>query len=365
VFINRFKLILEYKIKIILKSISMDKKKIKLEKSETRRSFIKSAGMLIGTFVISGAGRSSSVILTDDQKPVSAIPKADQLEFFDIHLHGSQTRHPKVKGFTSPVGLIELMNSSSTAKAVVLPIVSPECMTTLVTPEEVLGICAQYPDRLIPFCNLDPRFVTNSPKADFMPLLSAYKELGCKGVGEFTVNIPLDDPLNMNLFRQIEEIGLPLTFHLAPQVGGYYGCYDDPGLPRLEKVLKQFPRLIILGHSQVFWAEIGTLNKPEDRGGYPKGPIIKEGRLVELMRNYPNLCGDLSAGSGFNAISRDPEFGYKFLEEFQDRLYWGTDHAKLPFVEYFRKLNEKHLISEAAYEKIIFKNASKLLLSKP
>ena len=243
-----------------------------------------------------------------------------------------------------------------------LPIVSPECMSTLVTPEEVLGICALYPDRLVPFCNLDPRFVTNSPKADFMPLLSAYKELGCKGVGEFTANIPLDDPLNMNLFRQIEEIGFPLTFHLAPQVGGFYGCFDDPGLPRLEKVLKQFPRLIILGHSQVFWAEIGPLNNPDERKGYPKGPILKEGRLVELMRKYPNLNGDLSAGSGFNAISRDPEFGYRFLEEFQDRLYYGTDHAKLPFVTYFRNLKEQHLISEEAYEKITWKNASRLLL---
>ena len=43
------------------------------------------------------------------------------------------------------------------------------------------------------------------------------------------------------------------------------------------------------------------------------------------MRRYPNLYGDLSAGSGFGAISRDPEFGYAFLEEFQDRLYFALD----------------------------------------
>ena len=340
----------------------MKTRKSKLEKPETRRSFIKSAGMLIGTFAIAGTGRNSSVIFADDQQPVQSKMKGDPSEFFDIHLHGSKVRHPKVKGFTSPEGLIELMDNSSTGKAVVLPIVSPECMSTIVTPEEVLEICALYPDRLIPFCNLDPRYLTNSPKADFRPLLSAYKELGCKGVGEFIPNIPLDDPLNMNLFGQVEEIGFPLTFHLAPQVGGFYGCYDDAGLPRLEKVLKQFPRLVFLGHSQVFWAEIGPLNNPEERKGYPKGPILKDGRLVELMRKYPNLHGDLSAGSGFNAISRDPEFGNRFLEEFQDRLYWGTDHAKLPFVPYFRNLKEKHLISAAAYEKITWKNAARLLL---
>ena len=65
---------------------------------------------------------------------------------------------------------------------------------------------------------------------------------------------------------------------------------------------------------------------------------------------------------GSIAISLDPEFGNRFLEEFQDRLYWGTDHAKLPFVSYFRKLKEQHLISDAAYEKITWKNASRLLL---
>jgi uncharacterized protein len=339
----------------------MKTRKSKLEKPESRRSFIKSAGMILGTFAISGTGRGSSFAFASESQPDMVPAEADKLDFFDIHLHVSEARHPKISHFTTPEGLIELMNNTSTAKAVVLPIVSPECMTTLVTPEEALRVCARYPDRLIPFCNLDPRFVTNSPKADFMPLLSAYKELGCKGLGEYTVNIPLDDPLNMNLFRQLEEIGFPLTFHLAPQVGGFYGCYDDLGLPRLEKVLKQFPKLIILGHSQVFWAEIGPLPNPEERKGYPKGPIPKAGRLVELMRNYPNLHGDLSAGSGFNAISRDPEFGYKFLEEFQDRLYYGTDHAKLPFVSYFRNLKEKHLISDAAYEKITWKNAMKLV----
>ncbi len=267
--------------------------------------------------------------------------------------------------YPAPEELIAKMDSEGISKAVLLSGVSPECKYTIVTPEEVMSICSLFPDRLIPFCNVDPRFLTNSVKADFRPLLLAYKEAGCRGVGEYVPNIPLDDPLNMNLFRQVEEVGLPLLFHLAPKTGGYYGCYDDPGLPRLEKVLKQFPELIILGHSQVFWAEIGSLDNPDERSGYPKGPIKKEGRLVELMRKYPNLQGDLSAGSGYNAISRDPEFGYRFLEEFQDRLYFGTDIAyipqELPQVPYFRKLKEQKLISGTTYEKIAWKNASKLL----
>jgi len=86
---------------------------------------------------------------------------------------------------------------------------------------------------------------------------------------------------------------------------------------------------------------------------------------VELMRRYPNLHGDLSAGSGFNAISRDPEFGYAFMEEFQDRLYWGTDICHFgqstPIVGYFLKLKAERRMSDEAYEKITWKNADRLL----
>ena len=72
----------------------MKSRKSKLENPETRRSFIKSAGMLIGTFAISGAGHSSSVLFSNDQLPVSKEKNDEPSEFFDIHLHGSLVRHP-------------------------------------------------------------------------------------------------------------------------------------------------------------------------------------------------------------------------------------------------------------------------------
>ena len=56
-----------------------------------------------------------------------------------------------------------------------------------------------------------------------------------------------------------------------------------------------------------------------------KGPVKEGGRLVCLMRNYKNLYADLSANSGGCAIMRDEKFGLQFLEEFQDRLMFGTD----------------------------------------
>jgi predicted TIM-barrel fold metal-dependent hydrolase len=184
------------------------------------------------------------------------------------------------------------------------------------------------------------------------------------GVGEYLPNIPLDDPINMNLYTQVEEIGLPLTFHLAPEQGGHYGCVDEIGLPRLERVLQSFPDLVYLAHAQVFWSEISADVTGVERMGYPEGKVTP-GRVVELMRRYPNLHGDLSANSGYNAISRDLEFGLCFLEEFQDRLYFGTDIAHavqdLPLVSYLRDLRARDLISEDAYDKVTWGNASRLL----
>lgn len=288
----------------------------------------------------------------------------------DIHVHASPPRHPKVtrmNGSHYPDGetLIKIMDEAGIGKACVMAGISPECRYTVVTVDDVVGLCSKYPDRLIPFGNLDPRFLTNDSGADFANLLEAYKDMGCKGLGEYTCNLPFDDPMCMNLFEAVEASGLPLTFHIGPAMGGCYGLFDEPGLPRLEKVLNAFPKLNFLGHSQAFWAEIGT-NVVEEgkRIPYPKGPV-QPGRVVELFRKYPNLLGDLSAGSGYGALSRDPEFGYAFMDEFQDRLFWGTDIAnvpqELPIVAYFGKLKAERLISEDAFEKITWKNANRLL----
>ena len=285
----------------------------------------------------------------------------------DIHVHTSRTTgitRPNGTRYPTPEELVGMMDKAGIDKAVVLCGVIPECRYVYVPPEEVLATCAAYPERLIPFLSLDPRMLTNDTNADFQPLLAHYKELGCRGVGEYAPNIPFDDPLNMNLFGHVEEAGLPLTFHIAPVIGGCYGCYDELGLPRLENVLKSFPELILLGHSQPFWAEISADVSEENRNTYPEGPVTP-GRVVELMERYPNLHGDLSAGSGLNAISRDPEFGFRFMEKFQDRLLFGTDIAnvpqELPIVDYFRGLKEEKRISEEAYEKITWRNASRLL----
>jgi predicted TIM-barrel fold metal-dependent hydrolase len=285
----------------------------------------------------------------------------------DMHVHTARNDGPlRPDGgrYPTPEELLAMMNERGISVASVMCGVSPECRYRFVTTEHVLEICREHPDRLVPFAGLDPRMGNNSPKTDFGPVLTHYKTMGCRGVGEYVPNLPLDHPLNMNLFAQVSEAGLPLTFHLATRRGGCYGCIDQHGLPRLERVLEAFPGLALLGHSQPFWSEISADVTPDNRGGYPTGPV-RPGRVVQLMRRYPNLYGDLSAHSGYNAITRDHEFGCDFLEEFQDRLLFGTDIAHTeqdtPIVGFFETIREEKKISPVAWEKIASGNAARLL----
>ena len=289
----------------------------------------------------------------------------------DIHVHTARNDGPLRHGggrYPTPDELLAMMDARGIDVAAVLCVVSPECRYRFVTPEHVLDICREHPSRLIPFAGLDPRMLNHSASADFRPLLAHYRDAGCRGIGEYIPNLPLDHPLNMNLFGQVAQSGLPLTFHLATRRGGCYGCIDQLGLPRLERVLQTFPELILLGHSQPFWSEIGSDVTSGTRGGYPAGPV-RPGRVVELMRRYPNLHGDLSAHSGYNALTRDPEFGYDFLEEFQDRLLFGTDLAHVtqdtPIVDYFQRLRDERRIDPTAWDKIASQNAARLLHLDP
>ncbi len=287
--------------------------------------------------------------------------------FIDIHGHADKRPYPGPRGkpvFSTPEQLLVKYDKFQISKAVLLPLVSPEVYLPQ-SNEEILEISEKYPDIFIPFCNIDPRAITNTDKAPLGYLLEYYKECGCKGIGEVMPNIPFLHPLALNLFHHVEIAELPLIFDITTQIGGSYGLYDDPGLPQFEKCLKMFPKLKFLGHGPPFWAEISELETPADRAGYPTYPIKKEGVVPKLLRRYPNLYGDLSAGSGYTALARDLEYAEVFLNEFQDKLFFGTDicsadsDPELPAL--LLSLLEKGKISNKVFNKIARENAIKLL----
>ena len=167
--------------------------------------------------------------------------------FIDIHAHAYGNQPPLWVQFCTPEQLIERYDKAGIEKGVLLPIVSPEIYLPQ-SNEDILGMAQKYPDRFIPFCNIDPRALTNSADAPLDILLRYYKDQGCKGLGEVMLNVPVMDPMVQNLFRHAQDVGLPVTFDGSDRVGGDFGLYDDPGLPQLEHTLQKFPRLKILGH---------------------------------------------------------------------------------------------------------------------
>ena len=285
----------------------------------------------------------------------------------DIHMHTVPTTgvtRDTGDTFATPEELLAIMDRVGIDRAVLLPMVSPEGTHRQTPTEEVLEIAARWP-RFIPFCNIDPRLNMNTPQTDLRRLLEYYIASGCVGLGEITANLPWDDPRVQNLFAACQACHLPVTFHIGPQEGGCYGLVDQAGLPGLERALQSFPELIFLGHSQPFWAEIGPDYGEAGRNGYPQGTIAPGGRLPQLFARYPNLYGDLSAGSGYNAISRDPQFGYRFLAEYQDRLLFGTDICApsndTPLIRHLRGALEGGLMPDEVFQKVTWRNAAALL----
>ncbi|MBI4023743.1 MAG: amidohydrolase family protein, partial [Verrucomicrobia bacterium] len=276
--------------------------------------------------------------------------------------------------FCTAEQVIERYDKAGIEKGVLLPIVSPEIYLPQAN-EDIIEMAEQHPDRFIPFCNIDPRALTNSVDAPLDRLLRYYRDKGCKGVGEIMLNVPVRDPMVQNLFKHAEAVGLPVTFDGSDQVGGDFGLYDDPGLPQLEHTLQRFPDLTVIGHGLVFWSEIGRLERPARRKttfrptgeqvGYnpPDGPIKEEGVMPKLLREHPHLYGELS--DAYVALSRDPEYGPKFVTEFQDRLLFGTDicHFEQPFLlrDLLLEWRDAKKISEAVFNKIARENAMKLL----
>ena len=284
--------------------------------------------------------------------------------FIDIHAHAYREVRNHPNRFVTAEELLAAYDRIGVERGVLLPLASQE-FNLPQTNEETLDIAGRHADRFIPFCNVDLRAWGESQVEPIGAILRRYRDMGCRGVGEVISNVPFFDPLAQSLFEAAQEMGWPIIFHVATQIGGMYGLYDDPGLPQFEQCLKRFPALKFLGHSPAFWSEIAALDKPEDRNSYPNYPVRAEGVLPRLFRQYPNLHGDLSAGSGHNALARDPDHGVKFLEEFQDRLLFGMDICcpgrEPPLPGFLTGLRDSGKISEAIFNKIARENALELL----
>ena len=90
---------------------------------------------------------------------------------------------------------------------------------------------------------------------------------------------------------------------------------------------------------------------------YPKGDVIPGGKVIDLLRNCPNLFADLSAGSAYNALTRDASFGRDFVIEFHDRLLFARDD----FTNRMQELLTDYNLPRNVYNNVMYKNSQNIL----
>ncbi|MHC4400873.1 MAG: amidohydrolase family protein [Planctomycetota bacterium] len=278
----------------------------------SRRGFHRRLAAAAAGLAVAGGHRAGSA-----ERAASAGPPAGK--YVDMHTHLGQEWSPR--GALSPEAMLRWMDEHAIARAVVLPLISPEGWYYPITTHWVLAQTRPHRDRLIPFCDVDPRTPNLGGFKGILDLLKRYVEAGAKGLGEHKCGVAVDDPRNLDVFRAVGELGLPILFHMDS-----IRNTDAPGLPGLERVLKEVPGSNFIGHAQAWWASISGDVEQSEMGGYPRGPVAPGGAIDRLMDEYPNLYGELSAGSGANAVRRDAEFGREFLIRRADRLLFGTDY---------------------------------------
>ena len=163
----------------------------------------------------------------------------------------------------------------------------------------------------------------NPSQPDADALLRDALKGGAVSVGEMKFHVALDSPEMRRVYDIAAELHVPLMIHIQtfPHFDGELPY--NTGYTQFDKILRAYPRTNFIGHADLFWAHISA-DVPTDRG-YPSGPVKPGGLTDRLLSDFPNLYADMSANSGNNALSRDPEFTRGFLARHKAKLIFGSD----------------------------------------
>ena len=144
-----------------------------------------------------------------------------------------------------------------------------------------------------------------------------YVRRGALLVAEQKFGVDCDSPEMQAIFQLAQDLRVPVLMHWQFEMYNY-------GFERFHRMLEKYPKVNFLGHAQTWWANIDR-NHADQKVLYPKGPVTAGGLTDRYLADYPNMYGDLSAGSGLNALTRDEGFTRDFLSRHQDQLVFGSD----------------------------------------
>ena len=147
--------------------------------------------------------------------------------------------------------------------------------------------------------------------------IERYLKRGAVVIAEQKFGVECDSPAMEKIYALARAYDVPVLMHWQFEMYNY-------GFERFHKMLEKFPRVKFLGHAQTWWANIDR-NHTDQSVLYPKGPVTSGGLTDRYLSDYSNMYGDLSAGSGLNALTRDENFARDFLTRHRDKLLFGSD----------------------------------------
>ncbi|MGV3771836.1 MAG: amidohydrolase family protein [Verrucomicrobiales bacterium] len=178
--------------------------------------------------------------------------------------------------------------------------------------ESVWKLSQELPQEYIFFANELP-YLRNAKT-----VITTWLKKGALGIGEQKFRVLADSHYLANMASIAAEYGVPMLLH-------FQDTDYNMELQRFHKILEKFPKVNFIGHAQTWWGHIDQKHNPAQM--YPKGKVTAGGITDRLLADYPNMFGDLSAGSGLNALTRDEEHTRQFLARHQDKLLFGSDCA--------------------------------------
>ncbi len=176
--------------------------------------------------------------------------------------------------------------------------------------ETVLPLARKFPRQFSFFANEVP-YLDEAERE-----IKKYLRRGAIGIGEQKFQVDCDSPAFQRIADLAAEFNVPVLMHFQ------HDRYNTE-FARFHKVLEKYPRVNFIGHAQTWWANIDKEHSQPLL--YPKTPVTPGGLTDRLLRDYPNMFGDTSAGSGLNAFTRDEAHMRDFLARHQDKLLYGSD----------------------------------------
>jgi predicted TIM-barrel fold metal-dependent hydrolase len=239
--------------------------------------------------------------------------------------------------------------------------------------EDVYEAYQLHPDRIIPMYAPDPR------RKDALEVLVAWHRKGIKGCAELKTTLNWQSSEMREYLSTVSSLGIPVLFHMEASSDVPVPLESDGalsvllarasmssrfgGLPRrfiefvtlayvplarwrmrrtqrfpgylldfasLELTLRDFPGVNFIGHGPLFWEHVSTRETGESTSNMLHvGATRGGGTTYRLLRDYPNLYADVSAVSGFKALSSDRTFARELLSEFNHKFLLGTDNVML------------------------------------